>query len=203
MYRCTRALFRIVAAPLFGLRVEGREHVPRQGPGVLVALHRSWLDPACVGAACPRQVRFLILDRVYNLWWARWFFRRLGGLPVGASPASSAAGLRRALDWLGQGQLLGVFPEGRVIRAGVEAPLHPGAALLAMRAGAPVIPLAIDGSDRAWPHGRYWPRPARVRVRFGSPLAPPGERGREALSRFIRQIEARLRELDGQAGRAR
>ena len=61
-YRLARGLFRIVALPMFRFRVEGAERVPREGPGVVVAPHRSWLDPACVAGACPRPVRFLMID---------------------------------------------------------------------------------------------------------------------------------------------
>jgi 1-acyl-sn-glycerol-3-phosphate acyltransferase len=187
-YRFVRALFRIVALPVFLFRVEGAEHVPRLGPGVVVASHRSWLDPVCVGGACPRPP------------WARWFYRIMGGIPVppGGGPYTVTA-LRGALRVLHEGELIGVFPEGRVFPEDRPGPMHPGAAMLAVRGRAPVIPVVIRGSARAWPHGRSWPGPARVRVHIGPAVVPPAGRDRETVERFLSQIEARLEELAHEA----
>jgi 1-acyl-sn-glycerol-3-phosphate acyltransferase len=195
-YRVARGLFRIVALPMFRFRVEGAERVPREGPGVVVAPHRSWLDPACVGGACPRPVRFLMIDTVYRRPAASWFYRRMQSIPVGAGGAPlTVTALRRALRALRDGQLIGVFPEGRVVSGGGLGPFHPGAAMLAARGGAPVIPVFIRGSSRAWPHGRAWPGPARVSVRFGPAIAPPGQSDRDAVEGFLERIREGLEAL--------
>lgn len=199
-YRTVRTLFRAVAAPLFRFRVEGAEHVPREGAAVVVACHRSWLDPACVGGACPRPVRFLIMQPVYRLPWATWFFRGMRVVPVDATGGASLTGLRSAIRLLRAGELVGVFPEGRVASDAAPLPMRPGAALLAVRVGAPVVPVAIDGSARAWPHGRRWPGPAAVRVRFGRALAPAPGAGRAAIEGMMERIEAALRALAGGSG---
>jgi 1-acyl-sn-glycerol-3-phosphate acyltransferase len=205
LYHAARILFRIIALPLFRFSVDGVGRVPRVGPAVLVAPHRSWLDPACVGGACPRPVRFLIMDSIYRKPWARWFYRSMRSIPVrlGDGPNTVAA-VRDALRVLGQGDLLGIFPEGRVVARGSSGTVHPGAALLAIRAGVPVIPLAIDGSAAAWPHGRLWPGPAKVRVRFGQPLEPPSrETGRPGVERFAERIGEAIVELAGERGSGR
>jgi 1-acyl-sn-glycerol-3-phosphate acyltransferase len=88
--------------------------------------------------------------------------------------------------------MIGVFPEGRVVAEGPLGELYGGAALLALRAPAPVIPVVIRGSARAWPHGRRCPRPARVRVRIGAAIEPPDERDRQALDRFLVRIRQGL-----------
>lgn len=194
-YRMIRALFCALALPLFRFRVEGAEHVPERGPGVVVAPHRSWLDPACVGAACPRPVRFLIMDRVWRLPWANWFFRGMRTVPVQGGGNAPLPALRAALRLLEEGQLVGVFPEGRVRPAGQLGPTQAGAALLAVRRRAPVIPVVIRGSAEAWPHGRRWPGPARVCVCFGPPLSPPVEQGRAAVEELMVRIERTLEKL--------
>ena len=192
-YRAARRLFLILAAPLFRFRVTGAEGLPPSGGAILVAGHRSWLDPACVAGACRRPIRFLIRHNVYHKPWARWFYRRMGGIPVRAGGSGSVAALRSALRVLQRGEILGVFPEGRVVPGGLGR-VHPGAAMLSVRAQVPVIPLHIRGSDRAWPHGKRSPRPAPVSVRVGEMLMPPRDRGREAIEAMSRRIEARLGE---------
>jgi 1-acyl-sn-glycerol-3-phosphate acyltransferase len=191
-YRAVRRLFLLLAGPLFGLRVLGASRVPECGPAILIAAHRSWLDPACVAAACRRPVRFLIRASVYHTPWARWFYRAMGSIPVAAPVAGSSVALRRALRHLKRGEVVGVFPEGGIVPDGQSARILPGAALLAVRTGAPVVPLRISGSARAWPHGKRWPRPAAVQVSVGVPIpVPPG--GRRALHELQRQIEIELR----------
>lgn len=198
-YRSVRTLFRAVAAPLFAFRVHGVENVPVEGAGVVVAPHRSWIDPACVGGACPRPVRFLIMESVFRLRWANWFFRRMRGVPVRSGGAASLPALRTGMRLLRDGQLVGVFPEGRVRPEGRLGPVRAGAALLAVRGRAPVIPVVIRGSSRAWPHGRRWPGPARVSVRFGPPLAPPTPDRPGAVDELMTRIESALHDLDGDA----
>lgn len=189
-YRAARLAFRAVAALVFGFRVEGAHRLPRSGPAVVVAPHRSWLDPACVGAAARRPVRFLMIDRVYEKPWARWFYRRMGAVPV--RPGGRAA-LRTALRLLEGGEVVGVFPEGRVVRSTTAARVHPGAALLAVRVGAPVVPMEITGSARAWPPGSRWPRPARVRVHVGEAIDPGPAGARLSVEEMLDRIEASLR----------
>jgi len=191
-YRLVRRLFLLGAAVLFRLRVEGAERLPPSGPAIVVAAHRSWLDPACVGGACRRPVRFLIMESVYANRWARWFYRAMGTIPVGAGAASSASALRGALRALARGEVVGVFPEGRVWPAESPGPVQPGAALLALRTGAPVVPLVICGSARAWPHGRRYPGPAAVRVRVGDALEPPPGAGRDAVDELSARIARAL-----------
>lgn len=195
-YRSVRFLFRLLAAPMFRFRVEGLEQVPADGPAVLVAAHRSLLDPACVGGACPRPIRFLIRDKVYKKVWARWFYRRMRAIPVseGGGPETLVS-LRGALRALKDGELVGVFPEGRVMPEGPIRPLHAGAAMLSVRGRAPVIPMFIRGTARAWPPGRRWPGPAPVSVHVGPPIPPPGESGKQAVNRFLARIEGSLQDL--------
>jgi 1-acyl-sn-glycerol-3-phosphate acyltransferase len=201
-YRLIRGLFRLVAALMFRFRVEGVERIPDNGPAVVVAPHRSWLDPPCVGGACPRPLHFLILRSVYDRRWARWFYRLMRTIPVDRGGSGSPAGLRGALRRLRDGQVVGLFPEGRVVASGSGSPIHPGAALLSVRTQAPVIPVEIHGSANAWPHGRWWPGPARIRVKIREPLLPPSAADRAAVEEMQRRIEALMRELDAaSAGR--
>ena len=131
------------------------------------------------------------METLYRKPWACWFYRLLRSIPVSSSAAIGP--LRRALRRLQRGEVVGVFPEGRVVAQGQHGRIHPGAALLAVHAGAPVIPVAIEGSMRAWPRGRRLPVAAPIRVRVGTPIAPPRERGPGEVEEMARRIERALR----------
>jgi 1-acyl-sn-glycerol-3-phosphate acyltransferase len=88
--------------------------------------------------------------------------------------------------------VLGIFPEGRVVREGEREELRKGAALLSVRTGAPVLPLVIRGSAAAWPPGRSYPGPGRVRVVVGPPLSAPAGPREEAEKALMEQIETAL-----------
>lgn len=196
-YGATRGCFRALARPMFRFRVAGASHVPEHGAAVVIAPHRSWLDPFCVGAACPRPVRFIMIDRFYDKPWLTWFFRGMRAIPVTPGGTESIGALRAGLRALRAGEVVGIFPEGRVVAEADRdrVPVHPGAALLAIRTGAPVVPMAIEGSASAWPHGRLWPGPHPVRVGVGEPILPPAAQDRASVDAFTGLIAERLRLL--------
>ena len=196
-YRLVRGLFLLLARPMFDLRVDGADRLPPSGPAILVASHRSWLDPALLGAASPRPVQFLILDRVYRRPWAGWFFRWMRTIPVGSTPGEGLRATRAALARLRDGGIIGIFPEGRVFPEEQPGAWRQGVALLALRSGAPIVPVGIRGSARAWPHGRSLPRAAPVRVHVGRPFVlEGGGRGRDAAEHTVERIRDLLVELE-------
>jgi len=192
-HRFVRRLFLIVAGPMFHLRIDGTERLPKSGAAILVANHRSWLDPALLGSASVRPVHFLVLDDVYDRRWARWFYRWMRTIPVSADSGKSLRAMRDAMRRLRAGELIGIFPEGRVFSEDSPGEFRPGVALLALRSGSPVVPVHIRGSAEAWPRGKAWPRPARVSVSIGSPISPK-ERGGETARELTIRIEEALRE---------
>lgn len=192
-HRVVRCLFLTIARPIFRLRIEGTEKLPGSGPAILVANHRSWLDPPLLGAASARPVHFLILEDVYHKRWARWFYRWMRTIPVSTDTKRSMSAVREALRRLRAGKVIGIFPEGRVFTRERPGKFRPGVALLARRSGAPIVPVHIRGSAEAWPRGRAWPRPAQVTVRVGTPIGP-GETGPHAAKDLIGRIEAALDE---------
>ena len=167
------AAMRVIAVglmrALFRLEARGIEHVPARGPVLLVANHSSVLDPPIVGGACPRQLTFLAKAELFAVPGFGRLIRALNARPVRREGADAAA-LRVALRVLEQGGALLVFPEGTRGDEGRLREPKPGAALLAVLSGAPVVPVFVRGTGRAWPRGRQLPRPAKVRVTFGAPL---------------------------------
>ena len=196
-YVLVRGAFLVLARGLFALELRGVEHVPASGAAILVASHRSWLDPALVGAACRRPVRFLILDRVYDWRAGRWFFRFMRTIPVDSSPGRALPAIRAALERLRAGEVIGIFPEGRVFPEERPGAWRQGVALLALKSGAPLVPVAIRGSGHAWPRGRRLPRRAPVQVDVGEPFTVRAdEGGRGGVERAAERIRAVLTELE-------
>jgi len=141
-----------------------------------VSNHSSLLDPPLVGGACPRQLTFLAKAELFDVPGFGRLIHALNARPVRREGADAAA-LRVALRVLEQGGALLVFPEGTRGPEGQLREPKPGAALLAVLSGAPVVPVFVRGSGRAWPRGRRLPRPAKVKVAFGPSLRFPRPAG--------------------------
>src|SRR5262245_24945816 len=157
------AILKPVALALMRLlfRVEGRgaEHIPAEGPVLLVANHSSVLDPALIGGVCPRPLTFLAKAELFRIPGFGGLIRRLNARPLRREGADPSA-LRIARRVLDEGKALLVFPEGTRGEEGILREPKAGAALLAVQSGAAVIPTYVRGSGRAWPRGRRLPRPA-------------------------------------------
>lgn len=203
LYAIVKPLVLALTRLFFRLQTEGTEHVPARGPVILVANHSSYLDSPIVGAVCPRPLSFMAKTELFDVPLFGRLIRALNARPVKREGADAAA-LRAALHALQGNAALLVFPEGTRGPEGVLRAPKPGAALLAALSGAPVVPVLITGSGRAWPRGARLPRPAKVVVSFGSAMtfARPegGERKRqyEAIGREMMAAVDRLR--DGGAG---
>lgn len=163
-----RAVGTVLARGVLSLRVEGAEHVPADGPVLLAGNHSGILDGPLVFFLSPRPASLLTKSEVFVGVWARacgW----LGLIPVHRGQADRAA-LQAALAHLRDGGALGVFPEGTRGRGSFDE-ITDGLAYLALRSGAPVVPIAVRGTGAALPKGRALPKlRAPVRVVFGPPV---------------------------------
>lgn len=196
-YAGMRMLALGVMRALFRLEARGTEHVPSRGPVLLVSNHSSVLDPPLVGGVCPRQLTFLAKAELFAVPGFGRLIHALNARPVRREGADAAA-LRVALRALDQGAALLVFPEGTRGPEGRLREPKPGAALLAVLSGAPVVPVFVRGSGRAWPRGQRFPRPAKVRVAFGSPLRfprPAGGDKKEYYDSVSRDMMAAIAQL--------
>ncbi|HET6812187.1 MAG TPA: lysophospholipid acyltransferase family protein [Acidimicrobiales bacterium] len=199
-YRVARFLSVTVFCGLwFRTRYEGRENVPSSGPYVVAPVHRSNLDTLIVGGISPRRLRFMGKD---SLWKTRFFgalFSALGAFPVHRGSADREA-LRLSIDVLKAGEPLVMFPEGTRQSGPTVQPLFEGAAYVACRAGVPIVPVGIGGSEAAMPKGSKMIRPAKVAVVVGRPLLPPapsdsGRVPRAAVHELTGQLHAELQTL--------
>jgi 1-acyl-sn-glycerol-3-phosphate acyltransferase len=155
----------------FAFRVAGLEHVPAHGPYIVAANHANYLDGVVLGAALPRKISFLVMPRVYRATPLHPYFHdHVGSIPVSLARPDPGA-IRRALRILEDGGVVGIFPEGPFSRHGTLVRGQPGVALVALRAGVPVVPAAISGTFRALTARRFFlPRRVPLSVRFGKPL---------------------------------
>ena len=167
----------------YRLEVEGREHLPKDGPAVVVANHRSYIDPFVLGYALGRTPRFVTTVRVFRNPLTRWFCERMAAIPTRRGGADPRA-VREVLRTLEAGRLVAIFPEGERSWDGRSLPFMRGALRLLARLDVPVVPASLIGTYEAWPRWAPQPRLARLRVVFG-PAIQPRCCGAEELGRRL------------------
>jgi len=174
-----RPLARLVVASRYDVRVTGAEHVPPDGPVILAANHASNLDAIVIGAwlmpKLGRRIHWLGKKELFAWPIVGWTAAHGGVHPVDRGSADLEA-FRLAQRILDEGNILFVFPEGTRSRDGSLQEARDGLAVLALRSGAPIVPLGIAGSYKVWPRGQKLPHPGgRVTVRVGRPFRPADE----------------------------
>lgn len=183
----------------FSVRVEGADRLPPSGPAVLAMNHESFLDIPLIAAVSPRRITFMAKRELFKNRVASRLLRELGGFPVDRDRFDLRA-VDLAVEVIRRGGLLGMYPEG-TRAAGQMLPFLPGAAWVALRTGASILPVAIEGTDRAMPPEQRWPRRAQVHVTIGDAIPvdvedDPGRRRRDAAL-LTERLEGEIRRLLG------
>src|SRR5215213_3101149 len=168
LYALVRGLVVPVFRLYFRMRVQGLEHVPREGAAILTPNHKSFWDSFFLGVCTRRHLRFMAKTELIQGRYGP-LLVRLGAFPVKRGEADADA-LETAREVLRQGGLLALFPEGTRVRE-PDRLGHPrrGAGRLALESGAPSVPCAITGTDHLF-IGPV-PKPKRVQISFGDPIA--------------------------------
>jgi cytidylate kinase len=201
-------IFRGIARAIVRIRVEGDfSAIPRTGPLIVAGNHASSADPVLIGAFLPktlgRPLNWLGKRELVELPVIGWFMRRVPIHPVDRATADLEA-FRIAMKILDSGNILAVFPEGTRSEDGMLQEAKDGVAVLALRSGAPVLPVAVGDSDHLWPKHSRLPRLGKtVTVRYGRPFrvaeelqfAPAGMDRRAAKEAATALIMARIAEL--------
>lgn len=158
LYRCFRVFFRIFFATLYRLEAHGTENIPEQGPVIICANHISLLDPPIVGTPLNRKVHYMAKAELFKIPVFNWIIAALGAFPVKRGGVSKES-IRYSLRLLDEGKMLGIFPEGS--RRNTTGAGQRGAASLALRSRATVIPSAIIGEYKLF---------RKMRIVYGKPI---------------------------------
>ncbi|WP_281886877.1 1-acyl-sn-glycerol-3-phosphate acyltransferase [Paenibacillus sp. YYML68] len=185
LYIFFRTLFRMMFAVLFRLKTEGEENIPREGPVVLCANHTSNWDPPVLGSMLDRKVHYMAKAELFELPVLKQVLPRIGAFPVKRGGVSKES-IRLSIQLLKDGNMIGVFPEGTRSNAGGMG--KKGAASLALKSGATVIPAAIVGNYSLF-------RP--MKVIYGRPidLSEYADAGSEGLEQATDLIMSTIRSM--------
>jgi 1-acyl-sn-glycerol-3-phosphate acyltransferase len=197
IYALSQPVAMLACTLFFRIRVWGVEHVPREGGVLLASNHGSFADPLLVAVGLPRQVRFLARRTLFASRLFGAFIRAYNAFPVERGSADLRA-LRAGIRVLSGGAGLVVFPEATRTPDGRIRTFKPGFALMAARAGVPVVPVGLVGNYEAWPRRRRLPRPGRVHVAYGEPVwVRSSEKADcvEAAQEVQRRVEALYKEF--------
>ncbi len=166
IYGIAWVIWKILRTLSFPLKVQGKENVPRKGAFILASNHLSYLDPMIIGECFPRYISYMAKESLFKNKLFAFFLNGVGAFPVKRETADIGA-IKEALKRLKGGCPLVLFPEGTRLTSQKE--IHPGAALIAVKSGVPVVPVYLKGSDRVLPPGTKSLRRFPASVSFGLP----------------------------------
>lgn len=203
--RSTRVLYAVFRTAICGfirvytrLSITGAEHLPITGAYVLAPVHRSYVDTPIAACLTRRRIRFMGKDSMWKFPAFGKLISALGAFPVSRGTVDREA-LQRCITVLGEGEPLVLFPEGERKDGPIVQPLFDGAAFVAARAGVPIIPVGIGGSDRVMPRKAKFIHPRKVRVIIGPPISaevgPNGKTSRHAVKDATTLLHSELQRL--------
>ncbi|MFN8016380.1 MAG: lysophospholipid acyltransferase family protein [Acidimicrobiia bacterium] len=172
LYKSLKALSHIPMKTLFDIDVEGLENIPKQGPVIIAANHRSFIDSIFLPLIIDRKVTFVAKAEYFDSIKTRWFFKATGQIPIRRDSTSSGAGaLLSAKDILEKGEIFGIYPEGSRTRDGFLHKGHTGVARLALETNATLIPIGLIGTEHVQATDEKVPRFLKnVKVNIGKPI---------------------------------
>ena len=174
-------------------QVRGRENIPDQGPLLVISNHLSLADPPLLNIVFNRQVRYMAKKNLFIIKPVGNFMRGLGAFPVHRGRPDMKA-FRQAEQILSQGLALIVFPEGTRSRSGQLRQAFPGPALIAIRSGAPILPIGITGTEKLERISTFLSRP-RVTVTIGHPFHLPRTASKPSKQELTKKMMEHIAEL--------
>lgn len=201
-YKIMRAIVVGVSVGYTRTKVIGRHNIPRDGAFVLAPIHRSNIDTPLAAAVSSRRLRFMGKDSLWKIRVIGWILSALGAFPVTRGTADREA-LKRCIAVLEMGEPLVLFPEGTRQSGPIVMPLFDGAAYIAVKAGVPIIPLGIGGSERVMPKGKKMIYPRKCVLVIGEPISAQvdetGRVSRSAVKELTEKLTVDLQRLFDEA----
>jgi len=182
-YFCRFICF-IFSKLLFRTSVFGKENIPKDEGFILASNHVSFLDPVLLGVSCPRKVNFMARHTLFKGPIFSWLLPLLNTFPVRRDYADISA-VKEAIKRLRANGPLVMFPEGTRSEEGNLGKPEPGIGLLVKKAGVPVVPAFIKGSEKAWPKHAKFIRPVKISVFFGEQIHMERGLSREAIAEEV------------------
>lgn len=198
-YVFLQSVLQLAGIIVYRVRYSGRENIPASGGVLVVSNHQSHFDPPLIGMGCPRRMNYLARDTLFRFAPFRWLISSVDSIPIDRE-GIGLGGIKEALRRLKRGEMVLIFPEGTRTHDGQIAPFRPGFTALAVRSGAAILPVAVEGAFQAFPRWQKFPGPGRIRVQFGEPIMPAEFAGRDErqllveVERRVRQCHTRLKE---------
>ena len=202
VYRAFRWLLRRVVAPFLSLRSENAGVLELPGPTILAPVHRSNLDSVLIATLTSRRIRALGKESLFTTPGVGYVCAALGAIPVKRGAADKDA-MKAAMGLLTEGEAMIVFPEGGRQYGNDIGPLFDGAAWLASRTGARVVPIGIAGTEQALPQGAKRIHRSNVAIVVAEPMELAGNEGRrpnrQQLQAFTEQLRVELQKTQDRA----
>lgn len=191
LYDLAKYTFWGVFGTIWRMRVYGADNVPKTGPLIIACNHVSYFDPPVLGTTSPRRISYMAKEELFRIPVLGPAIRAVGAYPVDRSGSATSA-IKRSVEVLRAGGVIGIFPEGGRNLSGSEQ-AREGVALLASLGKAPVVPARLVGTGEA-------KRLQQFRVYFGRPLSLPPDRKatRDEMANFTDQVMRAIRSLPAQ-----
>ena len=171
----------------FRYEILGAENIPVSGGAIIAANHISLWDPPVVGAGATRPIHFMAKEELFAVPPLKWIITKINAFPVRRGAADRTA-IRYAINLLKNGEVLGLFPEGTRSKTGMLGKPEPGIAMIAIKAGVPIIPTAIIGTNKVGKNGCLFPK---FIIKYGKPIVVNEEKtdkeAMENLGKIIMQ----------------
>lgn len=190
-YALVRGLLVVLCLLVTRVRIIDRQKVPATGAFILAPVHRSNIDSPLASAVTRRRMRFMGKDSLWKSKPIGWVLSALGGFPVSRGTADREA-LKRCVEVLQKGEPLVLFPEGTRQSGPVIQPLFDGAAYVAVKAGVPIIPVGIGGSERVMPKGSKMIYPRKCVMIIGDPIVAELDAEGRVPRSAVRDVTAKL-----------
>lgn len=190
-YTLIRGLVVTVCVGYTRARVIGKHNIPKSGPFLLAPIHRSNIDTPLAAAVTSRRMRFMGKDSIWKFKPIGWIISSLGAFPVTRGSADREA-LKRCISVLESGEPLVLFPEGTRQSGPIVQPLFDGAAYVAVKAGVPIIPVGIGGSEGVMPKGSKMIYPRKCVLVVGEPIVAVADESGRIPRSAVKDITERL-----------